>query len=89
MSSNSVARSAPGQGVDSSRNRLHRGFRHPGANPELKAAGLSIILAEQNLDFVLALSDRGYVLEKGAVVFGGTSAELMDNTEVQDRYLHV
>ena len=56
---------------------------------ELKAAGLSIVLAEQNLDFVLELSDRCYVLEKGQVVFGGTAAELMDNTDVQDRYLHV
>ena len=56
---------------------------------ELKAAGLSIILAEQNLDFVLALSDRCYVLEKGEVVFSGTAEELRNNTEVQDRYLHI
>jgi branched-chain amino acid transport system ATP-binding protein len=56
---------------------------------ELKAAGLSIVLAEQNLDFVLSLSDRCYVLEKGAVVFSGTSAELSENVEVQNRYLHV
>ncbi|MBV1925831.1 MAG: ABC transporter ATP-binding protein [Rhodobacteraceae bacterium] len=56
---------------------------------ELKAAGLSIILAEQNLDFVLSLSDRCYVLEKGAVVFSGTAQELRDNHEVQDKYLHI
>ena len=56
---------------------------------ELKAAGLSIILAEQNLDFVLALSDRCYVLEKGEIVFEGTAEELRSNTEVQDRYLHI
>jgi branched-chain amino acid transport system ATP-binding protein len=56
---------------------------------ELKAAGLSIVLAEQNLDFVLSLSDRCYVLEKGTVVFTGTAAELSHNHEVQDRYLHV
>ncbi|MGE4150618.1 MAG: ABC transporter ATP-binding protein [Hyphomicrobiaceae bacterium] len=56
---------------------------------ELKAAGLSIILAEQNLDFVLALSDRCYVLEKGEVVFQGTAEELRTNTAVQDKYLHV
>ncbi|HSV83130.1 MAG TPA: ABC transporter ATP-binding protein [Ramlibacter sp.] len=56
---------------------------------ELKAAGLSIVLAEQNLDFVLALSDRCYVLEKGRVVWTGTAEELRANQEVQDRYLHI
>ncbi|RJF86314.1 ABC transporter ATP-binding protein [Oleomonas cavernae] len=56
---------------------------------ELKEAGLSIILAEQNLDFVLALSDRCYVLEKGSIVFAGTAQELRANREVQDRYLYI
>jgi branched-chain amino acid transport system ATP-binding protein len=56
---------------------------------ELKHAGLSIVLAEQNLDFVLALSDRCYVLEKGALVYSGTAQELGRNQEIQDRYLHV
>jgi branched-chain amino acid transport system ATP-binding protein len=56
---------------------------------ELKAAGLSIILAEQNLDFVLSLSDSCYVLEKGAVVYSGTAEELRNNRDVQDNYLHV
>jgi branched-chain amino acid transport system ATP-binding protein len=56
---------------------------------ELKAVGLSIVLAEQNLDFVQSLSDRCYVLEKGAVVYSGTAVELRDNAEVQRRYLHV
>ncbi|MEY4098916.1 MAG: hypothetical protein RL300_87 [Pseudomonadota bacterium] len=56
---------------------------------ELKAAGLSIVLAEQNLDFVLSLSDRCYLLEKGSVVYTGTASELANNTEVQNQYLHV
>jgi len=56
---------------------------------ELKEAGLSIVLAEQNLDFVLALSDRCYVLEKGAVVFEGTADELRAAEDVQNRYLHI
>ena len=56
---------------------------------ELKTAGLSIVLAEQNLDFVLALSDRCYVLEKGAIVYSGSADELRGDQEVQDRYLHV
>jgi branched-chain amino acid transport system ATP-binding protein len=48
-----------------------------------------IVLAEQNLDFVLALSERRDVLEKGSVAYAGTSAELADNAAVQNRYLHV
>ena len=56
---------------------------------ELKSAGLSIVLAEQNLDFVLALSERCYVLEKGSVVYSGTAAALAADDEVQNRYLHV
>jgi branched-chain amino acid transport system ATP-binding protein len=56
---------------------------------ELKAGGLSIVLAEQNLDFVLSLSDRCYVLEKGRVVYAGSADELRANQDVQDRYLHI
>ena len=56
---------------------------------ELKEAGLSIVLAEQNLDFVLALSDRCYVLEKGAVVVEETADELRAAEDVENRYLHI
>jgi branched-chain amino acid transport system ATP-binding protein len=56
---------------------------------ELKDSGVSIVLAEQNLDFVLALSDVCYVLEKGSVVFSGTAEELRSNEDVQNRYLHI
>lgn len=56
---------------------------------ELKAGGLSIVLAEQNLDFVLSLSDRCYVLEKGRIVYSGNADELRANQGVQDRYLHI
>ena len=37
----------------------------------LKREGLTILLAEQGVDFSLALADRVYVLEKGAVRFSG------------------
>jgi branched-chain amino acid transport system ATP-binding protein len=55
----------------------------------LKAAGLSIVLAEQRLDFVLSLSDRVYILEKGQVGWSGTPAELRADPEVIDRFLTV
>ncbi len=55
----------------------------------LKAQGLSIVLAEQNLNFVLELSDRVYVLEKGEVKFEGTPAQIREDPELIKRYLTV
>ncbi len=55
---------------------------------ELKG-GVTILLAEQNTRFALSVSDRGYVIEKGRVVFSGSSQELTSNEEVQKRYLAV
>ena len=55
----------------------------------LKEAGLSIVLAEQNLDFVLSLSDRIYVLEKGQVKYAGSAEDLKNNIDVQKQYLTV
>ena len=54
---------------------------------ELKAQGLTILLAEQRVDFALALADRVYVLEKGAVRFLGAAAELRQDKELLDRLL--
>ena len=55
----------------------------------LKEEGLSIVLAEQNLDFVLSLSDHLYILEKGEVRFGGTPEEVRGNDELLRKYLTV
>lgn len=55
----------------------------------LKDAGLSIILAEQNLKFVLALSDYCHVMEKGEIQYSGSPAELQANPEVLERYLTI
>jgi branched-chain amino acid transport system ATP-binding protein len=53
----------------------------------LKREGLTILLAEQGVDFSLALADRVYVLEKGAVRFAGAAAELRDNPRLRDELL--
>ncbi len=53
----------------------------------LKRDGLTILLAEQGVDFSLALADRVYVLEKGTVRFSGPAAELRDNTRLRDELL--
>jgi branched-chain amino acid transport system ATP-binding protein len=54
---------------------------------ELKAEGLTILLAEQGVAFSLALADRVYVLEKGAVRHSGAAAELRDDPALLDRLL--
>ena len=56
---------------------------------ELKLTGLSIVLAEQNLQFVMALADRVYILEKGEVRFTGTPADLRADKRIVHQYLTV
>ena len=56
---------------------------------ELKATGLSIVLAEQNLQFVMALADRVYILEKGEVRFTGTPADLRADERIVHQFLTV
>jgi len=52
---------------------------------ELKAQGLTILLAEQGVEFSLALADRVYVLEKGAVRFTGAAAMLKSDRTLLDQ----
>jgi branched-chain amino acid transport system ATP-binding protein len=54
---------------------------------ELKAAGVSILLSEQNLHFAELVSDRAYVLEKGQIRYQGTMQELAADDEVRRAYL--
>ncbi|HEX7216987.1 MAG TPA: ABC transporter ATP-binding protein, partial [Methylomirabilota bacterium] len=53
----------------------------------LKDEGLTILLAEQNVEFCLDLADRVYVLEKGHIRFEGTAREFRDNDVVRQQYL--
>ncbi len=54
---------------------------------KLNKEGLSILLVEQNVQHALAMSHRGYILENGRVVREGTSADLIDDDQVQASYL--
>jgi branched-chain amino acid transport system ATP-binding protein len=56
---------------------------------QLKRDGLTILLAEQSVDFSLALADRVYVLEKGTVRFHGSAAEFREDRSIQQRYLEL
>jgi branched-chain amino acid transport system ATP-binding protein len=53
----------------------------------LKERGVTILLAEQGVDFSLALADRVYILEKGTIRYTGPAAELRANQELRNRLL--
>jgi branched-chain amino acid transport system ATP-binding protein len=54
---------------------------------EINKTGVAILLVEQNANYALDVSKRGYVLETGQVVLANSSAELRDDPEVQKAYL--
>ncbi len=53
----------------------------------MKREGLSILLSEQNLHFARLISDRAYILEKGAIRYSGTIAELESREDIRQAYL--
>jgi len=55
----------------------------------LKAAGQAILVIDKNLDALLRIADRHHIVEKGKVVWTGTSAALAADPELQTRYLGV
>ena len=56
---------------------------------ELKAEGLSLLVIDKDVKALTQVADRHYVLEKGRVVWSGTSAQLAADANVQHRYLGV
>jgi branched-chain amino acid transport system ATP-binding protein len=53
----------------------------------LRSDGLTILLAEQNVDFSLNLADRVYVLEKGHIRYEGSAREFRENASIRQQYL--
>jgi branched-chain amino acid transport system ATP-binding protein len=56
---------------------------------ELKRAGLSILLVEQNLALALSVADRVHILSRGQIVHSSTPQELAADDAVKSRYLGV
>jgi len=56
---------------------------------QLKAEGLSILVIDKDVRALTRVADRHYVLEKGRVVWQGSSAELAASEDVQHRYLGI
>jgi branched-chain amino acid transport system ATP-binding protein len=55
----------------------------------LKKTGLAILIIDKDVDALTRVADRHYVLEKGRVVWSGSSGELAAAGDVQHRYLGV
>ena len=55
----------------------------------LKSEGLSILVIDKDVRALTQVADRHYVLEKGCVVWSGTSTQLAADKTVQHRYLGV
>jgi len=56
---------------------------------EIKELGITLLICEHNVGLAMALSDRGYVMDKGTIRFEGTVEELKKNEEVRKKYLMV
>ena len=54
---------------------------------QLNETGLSILLIEQNAVEALDLAGRGYVLEEGRIVTGGTASDLLEDERLRKAYL--
>jgi branched-chain amino acid transport system ATP-binding protein len=53
----------------------------------INAAGITILLVEQDLEVALALARRCYVIDQGAIQFSGSVEGLRADTDIQQRYL--
>jgi branched-chain amino acid transport system ATP-binding protein len=56
---------------------------------QLKDKGLTVLLAEQNQEVALGLSDRGYIIDNGVIRYQGSIEDLRANEEVRRKYLLV
>ena len=54
---------------------------------ELRAAGVSVLLVEQNAQAALQIADRAYVMELGEFILNGPAADVASNARVVASYL--
>ncbi len=55
----------------------------------LKARGQSILVVDKNIDALARIADRHYILEKGRIVWTGTSTMLQADASLKERYLGI
>jgi branched-chain amino acid transport system ATP-binding protein len=55
----------------------------------LKEKGLAILIIDKNIEALIAISERHYIMEKGRIAWSGTTAELQQKPELKSRYLGI
>jgi branched-chain amino acid transport system ATP-binding protein len=55
----------------------------------LKDKGLAILVIDKHLDSLFTIADNHYIMEKGRIVWSGTTASLKNDAEIKSRYLGV
>lgn len=55
----------------------------------LAQSGLTIVLAEQNVQMTLSLAATGYVMENGRIALQGKGRELLENPDIRQAYLGI
>ena len=55
----------------------------------MRSQGTTLLLVEQNVERALSISDRAYILDQGHIVHEGKAADLLADTEIQNRYCAV
>ena len=56
---------------------------------QIREAGYTVLIVEQNIQQVLKVVDRAYLLEVGSIKASGTSAELLDSEDIRKAYIGV
>ncbi len=56
---------------------------------DLKSKGIPILLVEQNVAVALTVADRAYIMETGEITGHGKALELLENDQVQKKYLGI
>lgn len=55
----------------------------------LKEKGLAILVIDKNIEALIAIAERHYIMEKGQIAWNGTTAELQQRPELKSRYLGI
>jgi len=56
---------------------------------EIKKGNITLLMADQNLKFCHKVSERGYIIEKGCIVYEGETEDIWQNEEIIRKYLAV
>ena len=68
---------------------LHAGYGRAEVLSQLRAEGMSLLLVEHDMDFVMTLTDRIVVVEFGTRLTEGTPEQVRENPAVRAAYLGV